>query len=213
MRGDIMTNLAESNSQEQDSYELVDLRGISLDAFWSIESELAVKHHKPQYVFGYVYAMAGGSDAHNRIESKVVQRLANHLEDSGCVAFTGNRKIVADRVRASIDGINARGVSVYPDAVVQCSDSDGGWNTLVVVEVLSKSTQANDRGKKLAAYKQIPTIQHIILIDQYQIKVEMHSRIGDVFSYSAFGAGESFMIDAIELRVSVDDIYKGVEFA
>lgn len=209
-----MADPAENHLEGQDCWELTQLRGISLDTFWSVESEIGDRYHKLEYIFGYVYAMAGGSDAHNMIETKIVQRLANHLDDSApCMAFTGNRKMVADKVRASIEGANAKGVSVYPDAIVQCRDDDGGWNTLVVVEVLSKSTQGNDRGKKLAAYKQVASIQHIILIDQYQVKVEMYSRTGDVFSYSSFGSGEDFMIDAIKLMISVDDIYKGVEFA
>lgn len=191
--------------------ELTQLRGISMTTFRSFVADKGDEFYKLEYVNGKVYAMAGGSEAHNRLAGEIFRVLANHLgKKNPCMAFTSDQETVKDLERATTDKKNAKGIIAYPDAAVHCRSADGELNPLILVEVLSDSTGDKDRTEKLPAYKLIPTVQEILFIDQHKPVIELYARKGDVFTYTIFKGGESFKLASIGLDISVDDIYEGI---
>ena len=123
---------------------------------------------KSDYLEGEIFAMAGASRQHNRIVLNLALALETQLEERDCEVFTSEM-----RVRTPTD------LFTYPDVVVVCgparfddSDLDTLLNPIVVIEVLSKSTEAYDRVTKLSHYRTIPSLQEILLVAQDKVNVE-----------------------------------------
>jgi Uma2 family endonuclease len=119
---------------------------------------------------GEAFAMAGGTAEHNAAAGSVYVTLKQHLKGSPCKAFIGDMRLFVSAVDAYF----------YPDVVVSCSPADTQdpkltvlTEALLVVEVLSESTAGFDRGKKFAAYRQMPTLKEYVLIDPDQRSVEV----------------------------------------
>lgn len=194
---------------ECENKELIHLRGVTLATFQAFETEKAEDFHKLEYINGRVYAMAGGSEVHNRLSGEMFRLLANHIgKKNPCVAFNSDQKTVKDLERAATK--NAKGVSVYPDASVLSKGDDGVLTPLILMEVLSDSTGSKDRKEKLPAYKQIPSVKEILLVNQQSPVVEVYARSGDVFVANTFTEGESFVLESIGLEISVSDLYEGI---
>ncbi len=128
---------------------------------------------KHEYIRGEVYAMVGGSKAHDTIALNLLSLLRNHVRGSGCRVHTGDLKVY----------IEAADVYYYPDALVTCDQRDITSPEdyfirypRLVVEVLSPSTEAFNRGNKFADYRQIETLEEYVLISQDQINVECFRR-------------------------------------
>lgn len=191
--------------------ELTQLSGISMATFRSFAADKGDEFYKLEYINGKVYAMAGGSEAHNRLAGEIFRVLANHLgKKNPCMAFTSDQETVRDPERTTSEKKNAKGIIAYPDAAVHCRGANGELNPLILVEVLSDSTGDKDRTEKLPAYKLIPTVKEILFIDQHKPVIELYARKGDVFIYTIFKGGESFRLESIGLDVSIDEIYEGI---
>ena len=120
------------------------------------------------YLDGEMFAMTGASRQHNRIILNLAFALDSRLDGSGCEVFASEM-----RVRTPSD------LFTYPDVAVACGEvryEDSAIDTLlnpvVVIEVLSKSTEAYDRLTKLAHYKTIPSLSEILLVAQSRPQVE-----------------------------------------
>jgi Uma2 family endonuclease len=155
---------------------------------------------------GEVFAMAGGSPRHNLLSSAIAAELRAATRELGCHVLSSDQRI------AAVPGQRY----VYADAVVVCGSvrtdpaaSDVLVNPTVVVEVLSPSTEAHDRGIKWEAYQRLPSLTDYLLVAQAQVRVEHYRREADAWRYRVLVAG-----DTIELsngaRVAVDAIYAGV---
>lgn len=121
---------------------------------------------------GVIYAMAGGSQAHAAISANALVALAGLARPKGCTVLGPDFHVRAgfqDDVRL-----------VLPDAWVRCGPSDpqarSADDPVVVVEVLSPSTMAFDRGGKLELYFSIPSLQHVLLVYQHAMRVELWTR-------------------------------------
>jgi Uma2 family endonuclease len=115
-------------------------------------------------------------------------------------------------------------VNVYPDTIVSCHASD--WrrgNTLVeapcvVVEVLSPGTETKDRGMQFKAYQSCPTIQEIVLVNQYFPSVEVWQRNAEhpedphAWLYRHYGPNERVELPGLNLRLAIEDIYRNLHF-
>ncbi len=124
---------------------------------------------KYEYVNGYVYAMAGGTIPHNRIAVKLTTALENHLGDKRCFVLSEDVKI----------GISEQGPFHYPDVMVTCDDRDRRAIKMVrypclIVEVLSPSTEAYDRGDKFTHYRRISTLKEYVLVSPDRMSVECY---------------------------------------
>lgn len=201
--------------------EIFSLRGISLAEFQVFETQNQERFPKLEYVSGKVYVLVGftpdvfgmaeASPQHSELCVRISSLLSNHLPKRGpCRAYDASKGIVRDPERAATAGKNAKGISVLPDVSVQCKDADGQLKPLIVIEVLSPSTEHKDRTDKLSAYKKLSTINEILLVNQYAPIIEVYARAGDVFTWKIFKTGESFVLESIGLQVTVSDVYDGI---
>jgi Uma2 family endonuclease len=145
---------------------------------------------------GEVFAMAGGTAEHNAAALETASAFKHHLKGSPCKTFIGDMRLF----------VAAADAYFYPDVVVSCSPADTQDPKLtvlteakLVVEVLSESTAGFDRGKRFAAYRQLPTLAEYVLIDPDQHSVE-------VFRKNAQGVWELHPSDATTPAVTLVSI-------
>ena len=156
-----------------------------------------------EYDHGEIYAMAGSSANHAAISANMWRALDDGLRDD-----TACRAYMVDRVvRLTPD------VTVMPDVVVTCDRADQGDaffldSPRIVVEVLSKSTEARDRTYKLLRYQAKQSIQEIVFISQYVQHVEVITRTPSGWDYQEYGHEESFLLASLNITVHVSDIYR-----
>ena len=164
---------------------------------------------KSEYLSGEIVAMSWASNAHNLITINVATGLYNQLAERGC-------RVYASDMRA---GIGAGVSYFYPDVAVVCDEprfEDNALDTLinpiVVIEVLSPSTEAYDRGEKSGRYRQLKSLQEYILISQNQVHVEHYLRQGKQWVLSEFSTLENVLpLTSIEAELSLNQIYRFVE--
>ena len=131
---------------------------------------------RSEYWNGEIVAMSGGTHRHNQVGRNLVRCLGNQLDGSPCQLF-----YIETRVR--VVECNAY---FYPDAMIVCgppqyeeSATEMVRNPTVIIEVLSSSTEAIDRGRKFACYRTLPSLQVYILIQQDAPIVEVYARQPD----------------------------------
>src|SRR5258708_35004625 len=163
-------------------------RHYTIDEYFSVEAMSPVRN---EYFDGEILAMAGGSPNHNRISRNVLLALEPKLSDGRCESFGSDTRI-----------LTASGLYTYPDAVVICGPIilsgdrlESITNPAVLVEVLSPSTRAYDRGEKFELYRSILTFRDYLLIEQSAVDVEYRPRVSDQWS----SARTMALRDAIEL--------------
>ena len=167
---------------------------------------------KSEYLNGEVFAMAGASRRHNQITSNLVVSLGGQLAERDCSVLASDMK-----VRTAAREVDKYS---YPDVVVACDDEqyedeeeDVLLNPRMIIEVLSKSTEAYDRGLKFFHYQLIPSLQDYLLVTQHYCRIEHYRRRDDKqWVYSEFHA----MTDELELsglgcRLKVADVYRRVK--
>jgi Uma2 family endonuclease len=159
---------------------------------------------KHEYINGQVYAMAGGSRAHGRIGSNVVRTLEDALGDGPCNVYNSD---VAARLSPMC--------FTYPDATVTCDECDQATpdeteiqSPRVIVEVLSDSTEAYNRGAKFALYRACPTVQEYVLVATKYQAVEVFHRTLRVWEYQAYGPADEVDLTSIGVRFPVSALYR-----
>lgn len=178
---------------------------ISPEEYLAGEEISPIKH---EYIRGEVYAIAGANDAHVTISLNVASALKNDLRGSGCRVF------IAD-MKASIEKAN---IFYYPDVMVTCDERDRATPTFkqypcLIVEVLSKSTEAFDRGDKFADYQQIENLQEYVLINQKRQRVECFRRNAEgLWVLYTYTPGSEVHLASVNFHVSIDALYEDVTF-
>ena len=156
-----------------------------------------------EYDHGDVYALAGSSANHAAISANMWRALDDALgEESTCRAYMVDRV-----VRLTPE------VTVMPDVVVTCESDDQGEaffldSPQIVVEVLSKSTEARDRTYKLLRYQAKQSIQEIVLISQYVQHVEVITRTTSGWDYQEYGHTEQFLLASLKVTMQMTEIYR-----
>ena len=164
--------------------------------------------YKSEYLNGHIIAMAGASSKHNLIVGDIFYALYPQLIGRGCDIFTNDM-----RVRP-----NPRDSYFYPDVVVVCGEpqfEDEAFDTLlnpiVIVEVLSPSTEAYDRGEKFRRYQQLASLKEYVLVSQDKVWVEHHRRHGAQWILSHYRSLEEVLpLPSIGCEVPLHDIYARV---
>ena len=139
-----------------------------------LEGELlsSVRH---EFVSGYVYAMAGASDEHNRIAGNIFAFLHAALRGKRCEAFTNDMKV---KLSPQIGD-----VYYYPDVLVACDPTDKSRyfreRPTVIIEVISPETERIDRREKAQAYRTIPTVQACVLVEQDRMRFTVLRPVGN----------------------------------
>lgn len=177
----------------------------------SVEDYLAGEEISPvryEYVYGEVYAMAGTNDNHNRIVNEIVAHLVFHLRNSPCEPFAGDIKVRANPH-----------VYYYPDILVSCEQSPENKyfrnKPILIIEVLSPSTQEIDRREKLLFYQQMPSVQEYAVVEREKMHVEIHRRQPDaswITYYFNQDADEEVEFQSVELKMTLGEIYRRVRF-
>lgn len=167
---------------------------------------------RSEYFRGEMFAMAGASANHNLIVGNCVQTLGQQLKKKPCRVYPSDLKL----------RIEATGLFTYPDLSVVCGEpqleSEGGdvlLNPVVLVEVLSDSTEAYDRGKKFEHYRTIPSLKHYVLIAQDRHSIDCFSRQanGSWLLTSCQGLDEKVELDAIGSELVAAEVYDKVVFS
>ena len=177
---------------------------VSVEDYLEGEKISPVKH---EYIEGEVYAMAGGSDNHNRIAIELVTLLSIHLRGSKCEPFFGDIKVRASKT-----------VYYYPDVLVSCEDEpDDPYfrnQPILIVEVISPSTGRIDRSEKLLYYLQMPSLREYVIVDQETMNVEVHRRQinGGWITYIFNETSDVVELASVELSIPLPDIYRRVQF-
>ena len=165
---------------------------------------------KNEYLNGAILAMSGASEAHNLITMNTSTGLYNQLIERECRVYAGAMRV----------GVDVSGAYLYPDVVVVCGKprfEDDVFDTLlnpaVVVEVLSPSTEARDRGEKFAQYRQLESLQEYILISQDSVHVEHYLRQGSQWLLTEFrNIEDALPIASADCELPLQHIYRLVEF-
>jgi Uma2 family endonuclease len=164
--------------------------------------------HRHEFIGGEVYAMSGGTVNHSQIGVKIVSLLDNHLSGSGCKTLNSDCRV---NIVNSTD-------YTYPDVSVTCDERDKITNKYIthpclIVEVLSDSTEAYDRGGKFRMYRQNPVLQDYVLVSSEKIEIDLY-RITESGSWEIinYQAGDTIELKSVNLSFPIERIYEGIEF-
>lgn len=190
----------------------------TVDEYLAFERAALERH---LYLDGEIIAMAGESLAHAFISVNLVVSLGNQLKGKPCAALTKDMKVRSGPVPEN--GRGTKGMFSYPDVVVVCNEpefhdatKDVILNPRVIVEILSESTEAFDRGEKFARYQTwLPTLLDYVLIAQDKPQVEHYQRQADgAWSYRlATGLDASVALSSIGCTLKLIDLYDRVTFS
>lgn len=165
---------------------------------------------KSEYVSGRIIAMAGASYQHTVITMNISGELYGQLKDRECTVHTNDM-----RVKAS-----ATSSYFYPDIVVVCDKPrfedntfDILLNPIVIIEVLSPSTEDYDRIDKFSHYQELASLQEYILVSQDEVHVEHYMRDGTLWKPTDFRSFENVLsLTSIACELSLRDIYRRIDF-
>lgn len=168
---------------------------------------------RSEFYRGEMFAMAGGTSRHSRIKVSLGTELDTRLGDGPCVLYDCDLRIL----------VSPTGLYTYPDFSVICGElqydaqdekRETVTNPTTLVEVLSDSTEAYDRGGKFEHYKRIATLREYVLVSQNAPQIERWSRQADD-SWTPFvvtGLDQSIDLPALGITLPLADVYKKVDF-
>jgi Uma2 family endonuclease len=163
---------------------------------------------RSEYRGGEIVAMSGASEAHNQINANLGGLLYNALRGTGCRHCQNNMRVAIRRGTRF----------VYPDTLVVCGERrftddvpDTLTNPTLIIEVLSESTEAYDRGEKFLWYQQIESLREYVLVAQMSYTVERFVREGDHWRYVAVSGPDAVVtLESVGVTLQLSDIYEGV---
>jgi Uma2 family endonuclease len=175
------------------------------EEYFAWEEQQEVKH---EYFDGEVYAMTGGTPNHSKIAVRLTTLLDTHLENNGCQVFNSDARIKIENASKY----------VYPDASVTCDERDRDAEQFIsypclIVEVLSPSTEAYDRGNKFELYRRSSTLREYTLVSADKIAIDLY-RKDDLGRWQAiyYRDGDLVELESIGLTFPIERIYRGIEF-
>ncbi|WP_026072924.1 Uma2 family endonuclease [Nodosilinea nodulosa] len=179
-------------------------------AYFTPEDYLQLERISPikhEYLQGQMVAVAGASKAHVIITGNLAALLVNHLRGTGCIAYASNMKV-------RLPSLN---LFYYPDLAVTCddgdlrSDEDFILHPKLIIEVLSDSTEAFDRGDKFADYRSNLVLEEYVLVHQQQILVERYQRQSDnLWLPRIYQVGDTAEFASIGISCPVSSFYENI---
>ena len=176
---------------------------------FTAEDYLAWEEHRPEkheYLAGEIFAMVGATDAHVTISLNLATLLRSHLRGSPCRVYMLDMKLRVETADAFF----------YPDLMVTCSLEDRALphfkrQPTLLVEVLSKSTAAFDRGRKFEIYRQLPSLREYVLIEQDRMSVDCFRRDErSQWVLRAYGPGDRVELSSLEFSTPTEALYEDV---
>jgi Uma2 family endonuclease len=175
------------------------------EEYFAWEEQQLERH---EYIDGEVDAMNGGTINHGRISIKITSMLDNHLDTSGWI--TGNSDVKVNVLETND--------YTYPDASVTCDDRDKSGTQYItypclIVEVLSDSTEAYDRGEKFYRYRRNPILQDYLLVSAKSIAIDLyHQNNAGEWVIINCRAGDTIELQSINLSFPIEQVYRGIVF-
>ncbi|MCS6785562.1 MAG: Uma2 family endonuclease [Thiobacillaceae bacterium] len=178
-----------------------------IDAFLAWESEQPTRH---EYLQGEVFAMTGARDAHNTIALNIAAHLRTALRGGPCRVYIADMKLRLDATDAVF----------YPDVMVTCDARDRSpeadqfkRHPILIVEVLSESTAAYDRGRKFEYYRGIDSLQEVLLVEQDRPHVDLYRRAErGHWLLESHGPGGQLHLASLGVSLPLGVIYEDVAF-
>jgi Uma2 family endonuclease len=167
----------------------------------------ATQDARRELVRGEVFAMAGAEDRHVMVCGNVYMALRQHLAGSRCRAYMADMK-----VRVESDSS-----IFYPDVMVTCSEADRSSplvksEPLLVVEVLSPSTAAHDRGSKFASYRMLASLSEYVLVDLDTRRTDVYRKNdAGLWVLHPFGPNEAVTLASVDLSIPLDQLFAEVD--
>ncbi|MBE9068221.1 Uma2 family endonuclease [Leptolyngbya cf. ectocarpi LEGE 11479] len=180
-----------------------DFPKLTPEEYFAWEEKQADKH---EYIDGQIYAMSGGSVNHGRIAIRFTAMFDAHLDNSGCIP--GNSDI-----KVNIAGTNNY---TYPDASVTCDERDKDavnyfTYPCLIVEVLSDSTEAYDRGGKFRMYRNNPMLQDYLLVSSTRIEMDLyHKKETGEWLILNYQEGDTIELKSINLKFPIEQVYRNL---
>jgi Uma2 family endonuclease len=175
-----------------------------------LEGERAAREGRTEFVRGEVFAMTGASLAHNAIVSNINREISTQLKGRPCQVYANDVKVL----------IRTANAAKHPDLVALCCEAellderrDVLLNPSLIVEVLSDSTEAYDRGEKFAIYRQLPSLREYLLVSQTRVRVELFTRGPDErWMLTDFAAlTDRVTLTSIDCTLDLAEIYDKIE--
>lgn len=164
---------------------------------------------KSELVNGHIYAMAGASRRHNLIVFNFVRALGNRLADRPCEVYVNDMRVK----------VQATEMYTYPDIAALCDAPvleddhvDTLLNPAVIIEVLSDSTEAYDRGDKFSHYRKLESLREYILVAQNTVRIERYVRHGKHWMLTEVVGDDAVLpIDALDCEIPLAEIYHRID--
>lgn len=176
---------------------------ISPEEYLEGENRSDVKH---EYDNGYVVAMVGASRSHNLIDLTLASAIKQHTESSPCRTYMSDMK-----VRIQTQGND---LFYYPNVMVSCDEAPSSEyyedNPVLIIEVLSPSTETRDKLEKLAAYSSIPSLVEYFTVAQDRVEVHRYSLVEGNAVLTEYQDSDTVEMSSIDLLIPVKDIYSDV---
>ncbi|MCP4104622.1 MAG: Uma2 family endonuclease [Desulfobacteraceae bacterium] len=179
--------------------------GLPQTKLFTIEEYLLLEENsatKNELVSGEIYSMAGAKKNHVKITGNISYNLMRHLLNSPCEVYSTDMKL-----RAGFD-------CYYPDVFVTCEPEDDDLvleKPILIVEVLSGSTESFDKGIKMQNYFQIPTLQEYLLVSQDKIEVWIYRRTRKKWKLEILKSGDDELrLTSVGLTIPVKNFYAKV---
>ncbi|MEN8121809.1 MAG: Uma2 family endonuclease [Bacteroidota bacterium] len=162
-------------------------------------------NEKHDFYYGEVYNLAGGTIRHSQIIFSSSNILHKFLTKKNCITLTNDVKLELDKDQ----------FYVYPDVIVTCDNDDLSDNTetiiknpLIIVEILSDSTELYDRNIKKHYYLKLPSLKYYLLISQKETRIEMYEKIENRIEYSSYETPEQEInFQQLGFKIKIADIY------
>ncbi|WP_295383938.1 Uma2 family endonuclease [uncultured Thiodictyon sp.] len=177
-----------------------------------LAGERAALEDRNEYIDGKVRPKTGASAAHNAIVMNVAGQLWTQMKGRPCQVYANDMKV---RIRAANAG-------TYPGLVAFCAEhefqddrTDMLLNPSLIVEVLSDSTEAYDRGGKFALYRQVPSLREYLLISQHQAQVDLYTRgADDRWILTDFNAlTDSVYLPSVDCTLDLAEVYDKIDLS
>jgi Uma2 family endonuclease len=180
--------------------------------FITVEEYLATEELAPrkrEYLGGVVYEMAGASESHNRIYTNLSFLMASHLHGHPCEFFGADMKLKFD--------VGKLTYFYYPDGMVSCDPTEEGKNfrerPSVIFEITSESTRSIDDREKLAAYRQLASLEAYVRIEQLTPEVLVERRTQSGWQRWQFTALDAIAdLQVLGIKLPLRELYQRVVF-
>jgi Uma2 family endonuclease len=164
-----------------------------------------------EFFGGEMFAMSGGTPRHSQIATNLAREFGSKLKERNCILYNSDLRLK----------VEATGLFTYPDLSVVCGPlqfapgtDDTVVNPRLIIEVLSDSTEAYDRGKRFENYRQMPSLREYLLVSQKEPRIEQFVRqeTEQWLLREAAGLEATLDLPSLEIKIFLAEVFSGVEF-